>query len=105
VCSRTLTELDVPGAELVREDPGEFVAKLKRRKGKGICIMSGGNLAASLFAAGAIDEVGLNIHPILLGGGVPMFTGPARDVRLTLTECRQTDGGCVLVNYRVVSRP
>jgi dihydrofolate reductase len=101
VCSRTLTELDVPGVTLVREDAGEFVADLRRQKGMGICVMSGGRLAASLFAAGAIDEVGLNIHPIILGGGVPMFAGPARDIRLELTECRQMDGGCLLVNYRV----
>jgi dihydrofolate reductase len=102
VCSRTLTELSAPGAELVREDAGEFVAKLKRQKGKGICVMSGGNLAASLFAVGTIDEIGLNIHPILLGAGVPMFAGPARDVKLELTECRRIEGGCVLVNYRVL---
>ena len=31
--------------------------------------MSGGNFAASLLQAGVIDEVGLNIHPLLLGAG------------------------------------
>lgn len=102
VCSRTIERLDVPGATLVRENAGEFVARLRREPGKGICIMSGGNLAASLFAADVIDEVGLNIHPILLGDGVPMFGGPARDIKLSLTEYRQLDGGCVLVNYRVL---
>jgi len=31
-----------------------------------------------------------------------MFAGPARDVTLELTECRRIEGGCVLVNYRVL---
>lgn len=101
VCSRTLTTLDVPGATLVTGDAGGFVAKLRREPGKGICVMGGAALAASLFAADAIDEVGLNIHPILLGAGIPMFAGPPRDISLELTECRRMDGGCMLVNYRV----
>src|ERR1700743_174962 len=65
VCSRTLTS--VVGADVVTSDPGQFVNELKRQPGKGICIMSGGHLAQALFAADAIDEVGLNIHPVLLG--------------------------------------
>ena len=102
VFSRTLKPTDVTGAELVSENAGAFVADLKRREGKGICVMSGGDLAASLLAAGVVDQIGLNIHPILLGAGVPMFrSSGAGDVQLELAECREMSGGCVLVNYRV----
>ena len=64
-------------------------------------MLSGGNFATSLLKAGVIDEIGLNIHPILLGGGVPAFLDPGMRVKLELTETRALDGGCVLVNYRV----
>jgi hypothetical protein len=37
----------------------------------------------------------------LLGGGVPAFLDPGKRVNLELTECRQLDGGCVMVLYRV----
>ena len=50
--SRTLTEDPAPGVTLVREDPGAFVRRLKSEPGKDICVMGGGDLAASLFAAG-----------------------------------------------------
>jgi len=63
--------------------------------------MSGGNFAASLLKAGVVDEVGLNIHPLLLGGGPPAFLDPGDRVKLELTECRQLDGGCVFVRYAV----
>jgi riboflavin biosynthesis pyrimidine reductase len=63
--------------------------------------MSGGNFATSLLQAGVIDEIGLNIHPVLLGSGVPAFLDPGKRVKLELTECRQLDGGCVMVTYRV----
>ena len=64
------------GAELVTSDAGEFVRKLKSQPGKDIIVMSGGNFATSLLQAGVIDEIGLNIHPVLLGGGPPAFLDP-----------------------------
>ena len=98
--SRTLTAAPA-GAELVSTDAGDFVRTLKSQPGKDIIVMSGGNLAASLFRAGVIDEVGLNIHPVLLGAGTPAFLDSGTRLALELSECRQLDGGCVFVNYRV----
>jgi dihydrofolate reductase len=103
VFSRTLEEIDAPGVELVRENAGEFVRELKSRPGKGICVMGGGILARSLFEAGVIDEVGLNVHPILLGAGIPLFLDAGRRITLELLESRTIDGGCVLSSYRVVA--
>ena len=101
VFSRTLTSLPGKGATLVRDDAAEFVRKLKQAPGKEICVMGGGDFARSLLAAGVVDEVGMNVHPVLLGAGVPAFLDPGDRVKLELTECRQLDGGCVLVKYAV----
>lgn len=102
VFSRTLKSIDVPGVELVKEDAVEFVGKLKRGAGKGICLMGGGELAQTLIAAGLVDRIGLNVHPILLGSGIPTFRDPGHRVKLNLTECRKLDGGCVLMDYEVI---
>jgi dihydrofolate reductase len=101
VFSRTLREIAQPGVHLVATDPGDFVRDLKRRPGRGICVMGGGELAQSLLAADVIDEVGLNVHPVLLGAGVPLFRDAGRRIPLELAECRTLDGGCVLAMYRV----
>jgi dihydrofolate reductase len=101
VFSRTLTALPAGGPVLVRDDAGAFVRRLKATAGKDIIVMSGGDLARSLFEAGVIDEVGLNIHPLLLGAGTPVFVDAGRRIGLDLTECRTLDGGCVLATYRV----
>jgi dihydrofolate reductase len=101
VFSRSLKTVPAGGAELVTGDAGEFVRRLKSQPGKDIVVMSGGNFATSLLQAGVIDEVGLNVHPLLLGSGVPAFLDPGGRVKLELTECRQLDGGCVLMTYRV----
>jgi dihydrofolate reductase len=101
VLSRTLTTSPAKGVELVSSDAGEFVRALKSKPGKDIIVMSGGNLASSLLRAGVVDEVGFNIHPVLLGAGVPAFLDTGGRIKLELIETRALDGGCVLVTYRV----
>lgn len=104
VFSRTLKDIAKPGVELVKGDAAAFVRDLKQRPGGRICLMGGGELAQSLIAEDLVDEVGLNIHPILLGSGPPVFRDPGHRVRFTLTECRQIDGGCVLVKYTLARK-
>lgn len=102
VFSKTLKTIDDPAIELITGDAAEFVRNLKQRPGKRICLMGGGELAQSLLAAGLADQIGLNIHPILLGSGIPAFRDPGFRVKLTLIECRQLEGGCILANYQVL---
>lgn len=97
--SRTLAE-PPPGVELVSSDAAGFVKQLKDQPGKGICLMGGGELAGSLFEAGLIDEISLNVHPVMLGSGVPFFH-QTRRIALELAEARTIAGGCVLMTYRV----
>lgn len=101
VFSRTLQTIPDKKAQLVTSDAGEFVRKLKSEPGRDIVVMSGGNFAASLLEAGVVDEVGLNIHPVLLGAGAPAFLDAGKRINLELTETRQLDGGCVYVKYAV----
>lgn len=101
--SRTLTTAPA-GTTLVRDNAAEFVRTLRAGTGKNICLMGGGALAASLLAAGQVDEVSANVHPVILGGGTPFLPDPGRTVPLELKEARQLDGGCVLMNYRAASR-
>jgi dihydrofolate reductase len=101
VFSRTLPEGPNKGVTVVRGDPADFVRDLKRQDGKDICLMGGGELARPLFEAGLIDEIGFNIHPVLLGAGIPLFHPMSRQIDLELRECRAFKNGCVYVTYRV----
>ncbi len=101
VFSRTLGSIDLPGVELVRNDAVAFVRQLKAGQGKGICVMGGGDFARSLLAADLIDEVGMNVHPVLLGAGIPLFTDAGRRVPLELISSRSIAGGCIYSTYRV----
>jgi len=104
VFSRTLPAGAAGGVEIVGEDAADFVRRLKAAEGKGICVMGGGVLAASLLEADLIDEVGLNVHPVILGSGVPLFLPMRRPVDLELRESRPFRNACIYVTYRVKHR-
>ena len=104
VFSRTMAEAPAKGVELIREDAAKFVRKLKKQQGKDICVMGGGLLAKSLFEADLIDELGFNIHPVLLGSGIPLFHEMKQQINLELLTCQPFKNGCVLVTYRVKHR-
>lgn len=101
VFSRTLAEGARDGFEFTSADAAEFVRKLKQSDGKDICVMGGGELARSLFEANLIDEIGFNIHPVLLGQGIPLFHQMTHQIDLELLDCKTFKTGCVLVTYRV----
>lgn len=101
VFSRILHKQPDTKVEIVADDAVQFMRTLKSQPGKGICVMGRGELAHSLFEADLIDEIGLNIQPIMLGVGIPLFHALTRQVNLELLECRPLESGSVVLRYRV----
>ncbi len=100
IFSRTMAEAP-KGASLVHEDPAAFVRALKQEEGGNIVVMGGGELATALIEGGVVDEIGLNLHPLLLGAGTPFFRPLGRRVALALIEARPIAKDCVSLRYRV----
>ena len=101
VFSRTLKPRATKNLEITSEDVTAVVGRLKQEEGKDICIMGGGLLARPLFEANLIDEIGFNIHPVLLGSGIPIFHEMNQQIDLELIDCKALSNGCVLVRYAV----
>ena len=58
-------------------------------------------MAKGLFGTDLIDEVMLNIHPVLLGSGIPLFHEMKQQIDLELLDCKVLAGGYLTVTYRV----
>ena len=101
VFSRTMKKPNTKRVIFLSEDAADFVRRLKKEEGKDICVMGGGLFAKSLFEADLIDEIGFNIHPVLLGSGIPLFHDMSRQIDLELKECRPLSKGCLYVSYDV----
>jgi len=102
VFSRTIKKQNSKKLFFVADDAAAYVRRLKEEEeGKDICVMGGGVLAKSLFEADLIDEISFNIHPVLLGSGIPLFHEMSRQIDLELKECRALSSGCVLLTYLI----
>jgi len=101
VVSGTLEEpLGWNNSTLIEGDVAEGVAELKRRPGKDITIIGSGELVRSLLGEGLLDELGLMVHPVVLGGGKRLFEdgGDRRGLELVGSETFGT--GVVYLRYR-----
>jgi dihydrofolate reductase len=81
------------------ESPAAFVAKLRRRSGKDIWLMGGGELALEFFKADLVDEIHLSIVPVLLGEGIPLFLRGHPQLAFKLIESRSYSKGLVSLKY------
>lgn len=87
VFSRTLRQDDCPRVT-VSSDPKATLSNLRVADGKDIWLFGGGELFRSLLEYGLVDSVELAVIPVLLGDGIPLLPGPARQVQLRLVHHR-----------------
>jgi dihydrofolate reductase len=84
VVSRSLQAVG-PNATLVADDIEAVIRGLKAQL-VGEIDVAGPDLAGSLTDLGLIDEYRLYLHPVVLGGGKPFFTGPRPPLRLVTSD-------------------
>lgn len=87
-------------AYVVSGELAEEIAKLKAQVGKPIIAHGGVSFARSLVAHGLVDEFALLVAPVVLGKGLPLFSGLAKPTPLRLVSSRAFPGGAVAQIYR-----
>jgi dihydrofolate reductase len=95
------------GVIFVNQPPAAFVKQLRKRVGKHIYVMGGGELARSFLIDDVVDELYLGVYPVLLGGGIPFFPSgfPQRDFKLTASKTYEPGGFLELTYARVRATP
>ncbi|MFD5157135.1 dihydrofolate reductase family protein [Streptomyces hawaiiensis] len=88
-------------ARLASGSPAEEIERLRAEPGEGDIAIGGATLAAEAAASGLIDEYRAVVHPVLVGGGIPFFPRPERQVDLELVETRTFSSKFVYLRYRV----
>ncbi|OCS83017.1 dihydrofolate reductase family protein [Caryophanon tenue] len=90
-----------PHFSWINNDFDTFLHDLKYRQGGDIWLVGGGQLIRSALNAQLVDEVILTIAPVLLGKGVPLFTGVLNMQHLRL-RASETFGQFVELRYEVI---
>src|SRR6476646_98852 len=99
VFSRSKPPGERNGVVFTNESPAALIGKLRKRRGKNIWLMGGGELARDFLKPDLVDELYLGVVPVLLGEGIPLFPGgfPQRD--FALIENKTYSKGLIGLKY------
>jgi dihydrofolate reductase len=106
VFSRSKPAGERDGIVFTNESPATLISKLRRRRGKNVWLMGGGELARDFLKADLVDELYLGVVPVLLGEGIPLFSAgfPQRD--FALIENKTYSKGLIALKYaRIRKKP
>ena len=98
VYSRSLETVSSARTRIEREFDPEQVRRLKESAGADISV-GGADLAGQAIEAGLVDEYGLFVVPVLVGGGKRAFPDGVR-LELELLETHAFGSGVVYLRYR-----
>lgn len=89
-----------PGVRTSSGDPDTILAELASAGATHVYI-DGGVTIRRFLEAGRISRLIITTVPVLLGSGVPLFSGVTRDIRLEHVQTRSFPTGLVQSEYRV----
>lgn len=98
VFSRTLENVHWKNTRLIKENVVEEVRKIKQSE-RNMSILGSGEIGTLFANYDMIDEFQIMVDPVLLGNGVPIFSGLNHKVNLKLKETRTFKSGTVLQCY------
>ena len=101
VFSRTLDSTPYKEVEIVRGDVAGWLKRVRAHYGKHLWLVGGGSLVQEFLQHKLINEIGLAIHPRLLGKGIPLFTSPYPEMELELVKSKEYPTGLLQAFYRV----
>ena len=98
VLSYSLKSTGWDSAELAKKSLEETVKNLKHQTGNDILVGSR-SLIIQLLNLHLIDELQLCLHPVIAGGGLPLFENIENRTGLKPTNTKTFKGGAVLLYY------
>lgn len=102
VVSSTLDAVDWKGTVIIRDNLAAEIQKIKQQPGKDLWLLGSPTLAQTFMRLGLIDEYRINVTPVILGSGKPLFDSLDNALNLKLLEARTFKGGVVALRYAPV---
>jgi dihydrofolate reductase len=99
VFSKSLEKAEWNNSQLVREILPNEIASMKQKPGKDIVIYGSASIVQAFTDLGLIDEYQLLVHPVVLGGGKPLFAGIAKPAQLNLLHTKSFPSGVIGLYY------
>ncbi|MFN8150662.1 MAG: dihydrofolate reductase family protein [Solirubrobacterales bacterium] len=103
VASTTLEGSDWENTRVISSDLESVVRATKEEEGEEPILIAGSrSVARALIAAGLVDQINLQVFPLVLGSGARFYPDSEDKLPLTLTSSRALETGVVLQQYRTL---
>jgi len=96
-------QLAAPSAEVVHttSSPAQLVQELEQQNYKRAWLVGGAHVAGAFQEQGLIDDYIITVMPVILGSGLPLFSGGAAAAKsLQFSESIEFDNGIVQLCYK-----
>lgn len=103
VASTTLGSSDWHGTTIVESDLDGAIRALKHEDGGPILVAGSRSVVHALLRAGLVDEINLQVFPLILGSGARVYPETPEPTKLELASSRAIENGVVLQTYRVLT--
>ena len=100
VPSTTLTDPTWQNTHVIEGDVEAAVRELKAKSGRELQVHGSGDLLRWLLERDLVDELYLQLYPVVVGGGLRLFPEQGQTHNLTLVESRFTPSGVTIQTYR-----
>lgn len=87
-------------AILISDDLAEAITSLKQRSGKNIGIHGSPTLVEAMLHAGLLDELRVEIYPVVAGSGARLFQDGQPSKQLHLADSKITGNGVAILTYQ-----
>ena len=88
----------------VARSPQAAIALLSAKKCKETTVVGGSKLNAAFLDAGLVNEIVVDIEPVLVGRGLPLFAPSDTIIDLELLSIEPVNEGEVFLRYKVANR-
>lgn len=99
VVSKTLQGQQRNRTRIISDNITSEIAALKQQPGKEIIMFGSPSLVHTLTREGLVDSFWLFVNPVLLGQGIPVFSGLKGQVQLKLEKSTTFGSGVVCMHY------
>jgi dihydrofolate reductase len=100
VFSKTLGAAEWKNSRLVTGNLVDEIANLRQRPGRDLLMFGGGGIASTFMKLGLIDGYRINVFPVILGAGIPLFKDLRGRIHLQLLNRKTYQSGVVGLQYR-----
>jgi len=101
VFSRTREKTNWKNTMIIKDDIAEKIADMKNQPGKNLLLIGSASITHVFMQHNLIDEYWINVNPVLLGEGTPLFTNISDRVNLKLVQAKTFAHGVVGLQYEV----